>query len=300
MNLANLRYQDVLAEDGGPIERIEGSETEIFGVGFSTAFAWLRPGLVPTTARPPMVIQADGVATHQNPRQARHMAVSACLEHWALRALHAESSGAFGLDIDASSCGIAAFPGLLARAARPFAQAEAQERFLLNAWWSGLIPSKRIESHVQGISAISLQSRAGRTFVVLWRFADQRFFSYGFAGGRTQAHAQWRALTELRRTERIVRKHFDTAATVDVGYCEQLRDTIEQRLVYFGTPEGHESFLERVRTSLGLPLNLVSKSRIAFDGEIRGPWSKYAGVWRVLYEPVDTAYLENRFDVFSW
>jgi hypothetical protein len=30
-----------------------------------------------------------------------------------------------------------------------------------------------------------------------------------------------------------------------------------------------------------------------FDGEIRGPWSRYANVWRVAFRPISSRFLED-------
>ena len=137
ISLAALRYRNVLAAHGGPVERIETGEFPVRSRRMFQANARLSPGL---TRKRQMSIysDADGTGTHRIASIARHMAVSEALERWAFHAtVRSERAAEFGFDVDPSSNGMAAFPGVLRRNARRKAMLEAVERFCLIALWEG-------------------------------------------------------------------------------------------------------------------------------------------------------------------
>ena len=65
-------------------------------------------------------------------------------------------------------------------------------------------------------------------------------------------------------------------------------DLLERRSLFFSSAEGYECF--QLRTSLR-PANRPPARRTVFDGPVEGPWSGYANVWRVLFEPPSRAFL---------
>jgi hypothetical protein len=74
-------------------------------------------------------------------------------------------------------------------------------------------------------------------------------------------------------------------------------DRFEQRCLFFSTEEGHAHFQERLRQRAPVT---TPAWRIAFDGEVRGPWSEYATVWRVVIPAPTAAYLEAGERYFFW
>ena len=134
-SLAAIRYRSVLAADGGPVECIEEGELTVFGKKLRQANARLSKNLVP---RHEMQIfsNADGTGMHPSPMIARHMAVSEALERWAYHdSMRSSKRALFSFDVDGSSNGMAAFPGLFVQMARRRAFFEAAERFCLLNWW---------------------------------------------------------------------------------------------------------------------------------------------------------------------
>jgi len=69
----------------------------------------------------------------------------------------------------------------------------------------------------------------------------------------------------------------------------------ERRCLFFAGEEGHELFQARVRSK-------TTKSPYpwapVFDGEIKGPWTKYTTVWRVARQMPSGRYLDESLDNF--
>ena len=137
-SIAAFRYRNVLASvDGGPVESIESGTLPVCGRPMVQANARLSRGLA-RTASPTLYGDADGTGTHRVASVARHMAVSAALERWAFHStVNSGHAADFGFDIDPSSNGMSAFPGLVGRNARRSAMLAAVERYSLSAWWEG-------------------------------------------------------------------------------------------------------------------------------------------------------------------
>jgi hypothetical protein len=70
-------------------------------------------------------------------------------------------------------------------------------------------------------------------------------------------------------------------------------------LLFFSTPAGHAGFFARVRAGAANPAGRA-QPEVVFDGEIPGPWSEYASVWRVVLRPVSAEFLADREDYFFW
>ena len=69
---------------------------------------------------------------------------------------------------------------------------------------------------------------------------------------------------------------------------------LERRSLFFALDEGHELFLERLRS----PARAAAELKLVYDGPVPGPWTKYADVWRVVYAPPSRRFLgpeENYF-----
>ena len=113
LSLAALRYRNVLAVHGGPVERIETGVFPVCSRRMTQANARLSPGLTPKRARS-IYSDADGSGTHPRASVARHMAVSEALERWAFHSVvRSPRAAEFGFDVDPSSNGMSAFPGLV-------------------------------------------------------------------------------------------------------------------------------------------------------------------------------------------
>ncbi len=297
LNLASLRYRNAAAPAGGPIERIDLTELSVVGHRQFQANAFLRPELVAWKTGGELFSAATGSGTDASPMIARFKAVSEAMERWAQMAVISKGDGArYGFDVDPSSNGMAAFPGWRARQARVAARMEASERFNLLSWWEGRLSAAECASPYPGVRAAVLCSDAPGITVILFRVYPDGQASYGHAAGETFAEACERAAAELERHRAAIR----FTALVPAGLTRQLSPSahpIEKRCLYFSTPEGHEFFLERLRTRVKRPL---LAPRLVFDGQIRGPWSRFSHVWRVCYTPPSERFLSDDTNYFYW
>lgn len=85
LSLAALRYRNVLAENGGPVTRIDRGTIDVRGRPLALANAYLTPGLLPDM-RQTIYANAAGTGMHALPAVARYMAISESLERWAFHA----------------------------------------------------------------------------------------------------------------------------------------------------------------------------------------------------------------------
>ena len=106
-----------------------------------------------------------------------------------------------------------------------------------------------------------------------------------------------KAAMEMQRHEQVV-AHFATAHAGKIR--DQLPATahpIERRSLFFALEEGHELFLERLRSHSS---KAVPVPKPVYDGPVPGPWSRYADVWRVVYAPPSERFLSMDENYFMW
>lgn len=287
LSLAGLRYRNVLAEHGGPVADVDAGHFPVRGRQMILANARLVPGLI---RKGPLQLfgDADGSGTDRVPALARHKAVSEAMERWAYHTLvHSERAPEFAFDLDPSTCGMSAFPGLLARQARRSAVLEAVERFSLIAWWDGLIDAEPFETDWPGVSAVAIDGPFGGVTVVAFARSDWGGHVYGHAAEESLGAACERAVMELARHELVLRSHWLKAIA---GQSVEPTNIFERRCLFFGSEEGHESFQERLHrpAASGMP-----PAEIICDREVPGPWSEYATVWRFALRPPSDGYLRG-------
>ncbi len=111
---AGYRYRNVLESEGGPVGRVMLREFPVYGRQMYQANAWLsRFRLSPNAKRFALYSDADGTGTAHAPMIARYMAISESMERWAYRTkVKADDRELYGFDVDESTNGMAAFPGL--------------------------------------------------------------------------------------------------------------------------------------------------------------------------------------------
>lgn len=295
MNLAPFRYRNVLSHHGGPIRATECAMTTVMGHRVFQANAFLADGLRPVPPCNVLFGNPDGSGTADRPVVARYKAISEALERWAHYAIHTSADrGAYGFDVDPSSNGMAAFPGLFGRQARRRAWGEAAERFAMIGWWAGAFDAVAAASPWPEVEAWRLENPVSNHHIALLHaLADDGVHAWGHGSGETFQQACLHAAVELARSQFVLRRHLrrkqtETAPTV--------RSMLERRCLHFSTAEGH---LE-VRERLGRRKWCSATPRVAFDGEIVGPWSEYTCVWRVVLEPPSTAFLDATKTYFYW
>ena len=293
--LAALRYRDTLAADGGPIESVTQGEFNVFGVRGYAANATLCAEYRLNLAAYEVFGNASGSGTDRSPLVARFKAISEAMERWAHWTLHrAPEAARYGFDVDPSSTGMAAFPGLFARQARGAALMEAAERFNLLHWWEERLDVRPVSAPWPDVEAWVFDSEAPGTTVLLHRLTARGHHSYGHAAAATFAAACRHAAAEMQRHENVLdnytRKHGALKMRDDMH-------PMEQRSLYFATEEGHAVFRARLARRAEGPR---ARPQLVFDGEVPGPWSRYADVWRVLFAPPSLRFLERKRDYLFW
>jgi ribosomal protein S12 methylthiotransferase accessory factor YcaO len=297
-SLAPLRFRNVLAAAGGPVAEVVLADTIVLGQREFMANAYLRPGLAEDHSDRTLYSSANGSGTAPSPMVARFMAISEALERWAHWQLHDSGAASrYGFDVDPSSNGMAAFPGVTARQARVCALMEAAERFNLLHWWEGRLPAAECDTPWPGVRAATICSEAPGVTVVLFRRTPQGLVTYGHAAATDYAAACRKAAIEMERHETVL-AHF---ASAQAGRSSSSQPEtvlpIERRALFFATEAGHELFLERLRSA---PRRAAARPRLVFDGAVPGPWSRYADVWRVVYEPPSDRFLSHQENYFLW
>jgi len=284
LSLASFRYRNVLAADGGPIEKIESGSFPVRGRRVILANARLRPGLV---RKPPMALfsDADGTGTHPNAAIARHKAVSEALERWAFHSLvRSEYAADYGFDLDPSSTGMSAFPGLRRRQARRTSVLEAVERFSLCAWWEGRIAARPFQTDWPGVSAVAIESPLGGITVVVYARTDWGGYVYGHAAEESFGAACEHAVVELARHEWVLRS---SCLAGMVGQRPAPTNIFERRCLFFASDEGHDLFQERIHQPV---TGGMVRPEVICDRDIPGPWDDYATVWRFALRPISDGY----------
>ena len=260
------------------------------------ANAFLRPELKRVQRSLSVYGSVDGSGTHESPVVARHMAISESLERWA----HAETYNSpdrakYGFDVDPTSNGMAAFPGLGTSRARRSAWMEAVERFCLIGWWQGSVASTRRRSPWNDIHAIELLHEFKDVSVVLLiREAEPDLIVYGHAASETFEDACKKAAVELARNEAVVRRFRALHPGPVDQHLASVPDVFERRCLFFSTPAGFRAVLARARQN---PKE-KAQPEVVFDGEIPGPWDRFTTVWRVVIKPPTMEFLQRRDDWF--
>jgi hypothetical protein len=296
ISVAGYRYRNILESEGGPVSRIAVREFPIYGRQMYQANAWLSDKIVTRRQKFALYSDADGTGMSETPMVARYMAISETMERWAYRAkVRANDRELYGFDIDESSNGMAAFPGLFHSEARKRAQMEAVERTSIIAWWEGMLDGEVRPTDWPGVSALVLPSPIGTgVTAVVFREIRPGCFAYGQGAAPNFFGACERAVMELARSEYALGlRRVSQGLAVD----DTASDLFERRCLFFSTPEGHAMFQERLHRKIRGP---QFRSEMICDTEIEGPWTEYASVWRVLIKPATTDFLVNSEKYFFW
>jgi hypothetical protein len=295
MNLAPLRYRRVFSALGGPVRNLECGTTTVMGQRVFQANAYLRAELRSRSIPSVIFGNPDGTGTAMRPSVARHKAVSEALERWAHAALHRAPEGAlYGFDVDPSSNGMAAFPGMFPREARTLALREAAERFSIIGWWSGALDASFAAEVWPGVECFEVENPlSSHVAVILHASAGPGIHAYGFGAADTRHGACMHAAVELVRSQFVLQRY---NRLVRQGHDVPVRGLFESRCLYFSSDQGHRDFRQRMER----PKWRSVEPRIVFDGEIPGPWSDFACVWRVALEPASPDFLDPVNSFFFW
>ncbi len=299
LSLAAYRYRNVLHSEGGPVARVVVREFPVFGRKMFQANVWLAEGLTPHRRKFSLYSDADGTGASGVPMVARYMAISEAMERWAFHAkVRAPDRELYGFHLDESSNGMAAFPGLFHSQVRKRAILEAVERASVLAWWEGLHDGEVRTTDWPGVNALVLPSPTGfGVTVIAFRASQPDLFAYGHGAAESYFGACERAVMELSRHEYVLGLHRISKGVAGTTPSEAPTDLFERRALFFSTPEGHALFQERLQRKTHGPRYTA---KTIHDTEIRGPWSRYATVWRVLLEPPSKTFLLKTEKYFFW
>jgi hypothetical protein len=190
---------------------------------------------------------------------------------------------------------MAAFPGLTSRPARRCAMLEAAERFSLLAWWEELIDGEPRDTEWPGVSALAFAGPLGGVAVLLYRRSEAGFYSYGHAAAESFTAACEKGIVELARHEWVMRCRCLLHGSLAGGPA--VANVLERRSRFFASEAGHDLFQRRLGRRAA---SLRGPPRVVVDGEIKGPWSRYACVWRFVLEPPSLRFLAEDEDYFFW
>lgn len=218
---------------------------------------------------------SHGTGTAATKPDAIYAAISEALERWAWHSAYQESSlrTALRYDLDPSTTGFAAFPGLGTQGARKRAFFEAVERWSLCTWWEGRLSHKPLPA---GGGLQILTPIPSCAVVVLWKLVGG-LACYGFAASYSVAAATAKARIELLRNQDVLEFFSSQNAA---GAMPASLNLTERRLRYFAESAGHAAFQARV-SATGGGADLPS---LVVDQAVPGPWTHYAHVWRCLFE----------------
>lgn len=293
-SIATFRYRNVLSADGGPIASIESGVLPVCGRQMVQANARLSPDLS-CGGKHAIYGNADGTGTHREARIARQIAVSEAIEKWAFHStVKSDRAKEFGFEIDPSSNGVCAVPGLTGRGARRGAMLEAVERFSLGAWWEGRGRWRLFDTDWPEVSAVAIDGPFGGVTVIAFSRTDFGMFVYGHAAEESFGAACERAVVQLARHERMLYSWWLGFVS---GEKRTPTDTFERRCLFFGSEAGHELFLRRLHDEAQSDMPSAS---VICDRDIPGPWSDYTTVWRFALRPASGGYLNGGDDYFFW
>lgn len=301
MNLAPLKYRDVLETDGGPIKDIVVGTEYILGKLQYSAHAFLKSEFQTKRRMSSVGDMPDGVGTATDPVTAKFRALSEAMERWAFRAcsINADMSKLYGFDYDSTTNGMGAFPGLFDSPARLSANREAIERHCLILWWEGYLAIASISDPFPGVRAIEFENPFGSDrIVLLWQFVEERYYSYGFGLGSTIDEACWRAGVEMHRTDSIVRIPYQQYDVLTEDMVNEYEHVFERRILHFSRPDGFAQVLDRMETPPTKTIDGLPK--VLLDRKVSGPWDRYVTVWRTVYEQPSREFTSERTDYFFW
>lgn len=277
ISLAPWRYRNVLQERGGPISSLSVREILYWGQPAYEAYAELPPQYAPQSESS-LYGRVHGSGTHALRSQAIYRAASEAIERWAFFESLSQYPNSYGFYLDPSTTGMAAFPGLTEKSARPIAYYEAAERWSLMAWWEKRIDHKQLlrdlSSGINGIEILSPIPNVAT--VILWK-EEASFTAYGFAGHKNLSLAIKKALVELWRNCTIL-SDYQKNPKIIPGTIN------ERRLLHFAVKDGRRDFVARISNTQSFSGASVEKPRLLIDEPIAGPWSSYAFVWRCLFD----------------
>lgn len=215
----------------------------------------------------------DGSGTAMHKNIAIYKAISEAIERYAFYVSIESNESEYFFDKNPSTTGMAAFPSFSTKQARLFARQEAIERWAIYQFNFSTLPIVKHDSHIKSLFKYEIIVPYKDTKVALMHFKTDFGNIFGFGAGRSIDDAFKKAVVELDRNFRVLRKGLSLSAS---------NATVDRTLFYYLSSEGGDKFNTLLESS---PSKIRSDlPRIICDKEMKGPWTKYAKVWRFLLD----------------
>lgn len=240
-----------------------------------------------------------GTGSSRIPILAKYKALSEALERWAVTTcLNDPHLGSVtGMDIEPSSSGFAAFPRPLKRFARTHALNEACERWSLIGFWDGKlaaepIPSELIRKIGEGICRVTSDEmdgivlslpNLGRFATIVWTYGKNHSPAYGFSARQSISDSIEASLIELFRNQ-FVAQRWTAQFSHSLNAEKATLNLYDERFLYFISIDGQQSFLDKVHFAKLRSKTENDPGKPLVDKAVVGEWSRYAHVWRVLFQ----------------
>ncbi|MFN3455008.1 MAG: hypothetical protein ACK41T_08625 [Pseudobdellovibrio sp.] len=272
INLASIKYKNILSEHGGPIDRLTYSQVNLsHNLKGYEATALLKADLRHNADKYTLYDNVDGMGSDTYKSIACYKAISEALERWAYYISSITQPNIYGFDIDNSTNGMAAFPDLLKITARRNSLYEALERWTLCEWWANNLA---VTLHtINDINCMEIKIPPYGVTCISWKISNEKYV-YGFASAKNFLTAFNKSTIELFRNDYVLSKS---------NFFNNNLNLQEQRLIFFSTKNGYNIFLEKVKES-SAKQQQNKTPKLILSKEIIGPWSKYSTIWRSLFE----------------
>lgn len=291
-NLAPWYYRDFLLENSFSIfETISTYRSKLVtGEEKWEAVSKLKSDYLPSWIKASSIYsQNEGSGTSDYKNIAIHKAISEGLERWAFYATVDDSQNEYCFEINPSTTGMAAYPERFTNNARRNAIFEATERWALHEFWRSKLPIKEHRTDISHFRHFEIITGLKGVSVSLLHFQMGERSIFGFACGKDLQDSFQHAVIELSRNISVLSKLKN-----DIS-LKSFTEVYDRRMYFFSTSEGLNLFNDTICSS---PDSVSIKPKLICDKEVKGPWSKYAKVWRYLYADTDADDSDYTFFMF--
>jgi len=286
INLAPWYYRNLLGEnellelpDNYQVQLLDG--TKVFESNIKLKEKY-RPSWLSKSA---LYKDCDGSGTSEYQNIAVYKAISESLERMAFYFAIDSQEKEFSFDVNPTTTGMASFPHFFKKYARENARKEAVERWAIHEFNRRKIPVVKTFSQIENLNHYDLIVPFDDLKVSLLEYYTTDGFVYGFACGSNIVQSFNRALIELDRNKRVLKKLISANENV----CDF--SAVDKTFLFFSSQEGNDHFSELIKNS---SKTVVSNNpKILCDKELKGIWSDYTVVWRFLLQD---SYFDNAND----
>lgn len=277
LNLAPWYYRNLLGEneilekpDNYQVILINGKKVFESNIKLKEIY---RPSWLSKSA---LYKDCDGSGTSEFQNIAVYKAISESLERMAFYETIDNYEKDFCFDLNPTTTGMASFPHFFKKYARNNAKKEAIERWAIHEFNRNNLPVKEHTSEVIGLKHFEIVVPFSEFKVSVLKFKFDELYVYGFACGDNLIESFNRAIIELDRNKRVLRKLVENKVD-DKNYSN-----IDKTFMFYASKEGEFCFSKLVANASQTIIN--QNPKLLCDKEIKGKWSDYTVVWRYLLE----------------